>query len=128
VDVHFWHFRRLSLALGFYKFSKLLDDLVLYTNVLLGFFVDAVVGIEFFLELNYSFVPLVKSPGECDHDISLFEQQRLVLVDLLLIHFDFFPFFLDFLHFLSVLHPDLSLLLFNSRSEVGMVLYFLAAH
>jgi len=80
--------------------------------------VNAIVCIQFFLELDNCFITLVETGGQRDHDVSLFQQQLLVSVDLGLVFFDLNTLALNLAKFCIVFLPDLLLLLLKRNSKL----------
>lgn len=80
------------------------------------------------MKLNDCLVSFIQPAGQGDHDISLFQQQLLVSVHLLLVLFDLDPFLLYLLHLLVEFHSHYSLLLLQSISELRQVLYLLTTN
>jgi hypothetical protein len=105
---------------------ELLDSVLLVFDYLLGFAVDAVEGVELFLQLDYSFVSFVQPRGQGDHDVTVFYQKRLETVYLVLVVEDLRLFTLDFIQLVFVLLSDHALFLFECNAELGCVFYHLA--
>lgn len=107
---------------------ELLDPVFLVFDHLLGFAVDAVEGVELFLQLDYSFVPFVQPRGQGNHDVTVFYQKRLETVYLVLVVEDLRLFTFDFIQLVFVFLSDHALLLFECYSELWCVFYHLATN
>ena len=100
---------------------------LLALNLHLALTVDAVVCVELLLQLDDSFVALVKSCRESNHNVSLLNQKLLVTIYLSLILFDLITLTLDFLQSVLILLTNLALLFLKGNTKLRRFFYLLSA-
>ena len=121
-----------NLAVGYFPATLVLDVLLelFYSHVFeldvgLCLPVDSIIGLKLLLELDDSLISFIESTSECNHDISLLQQQLLVPIHLLLVLLDLDALLLYLLHLFVEFHSHDTLFLFESISELREILNLL---
>jgi len=127
VDTHLalWDF---STTLIFNKWLKLLYPEILEFHALFCVSIYSIICFQLFLELDDRFVSLIESWCQCNHDISLFQEELLVSINLLFIFLDLDSFLLNFLHPLIIFLSDHFLSFFECISKLWSIFNFLSTH
>ena len=105
----------------------MLDSRLLSLYARFGLQSNPVVSVKLFLQLNDCLVSLVEATRECNHDISLLQQELLVAVHLGLPLLNLSPLALNLIQFRLVLLPYTLLLFLQRRPELRSVFDFLTA-
>ena len=100
---------------------ELLDSGLFTLDARLGLKCDPVVSIELLLQLDNALISFIQSAGQGNHNVSLFEKQLLVAVNLCLAFFDSLALTLDFVQLCFILLSDAFLLFFQGRAELRSV-------
>ena len=122
-----WVLWDMAAALLSYEGLQLLDPRLLRLDARLCLQGDPVVRIKFLLQLNDCLISFVQTTGQGNHDVSLFEQELFISVNLSLSFFDLGPLTLYLVQLCLIFLPDALLLLFERRPELRRVFNLLAS-